>query len=301
MKFVSLHHHSTYSYQDGHGTPAQHIERAVALGMGSLALTEHGNVSSHVALEKAALRAGIKPIFGLEAYTALDPKSSKKCHLTILAMNQLGYQNLMRLVSRSWESFYRWPTVDGSMLAEYAEGLIVLSGCSDSLLACTMLGGKMIPEEQASLKKAYRLASSFKELLGDRFYLECQIFPELPRSIVINQAYVDMGRKLGIPLVGTCDVHTIQPGDHEIRALLHASGRGSNSIAQQLSEWEYEVPDYIPLSDRVVFDRAVAAGLPRRSAQEACANTAVIAERCTVTLPKAERFRFNGTESDLKW
>src|SRR5690348_5824237 len=74
MKFVSLHHHSTFSYMDGFGTPAQHVMRAAELGMESLALTEHGNVSSHPQLEKAAKKVGIKPIFGLEAYTALDEK-----------------------------------------------------------------------------------------------------------------------------------------------------------------------------------------------------------------------------------
>lgn len=301
MKFVSLHHHSTYSFQDGHGTPAQHVERAAALGMGALALTEHGNGSSHVALEKAANKVGIKPIFGLEAYTALDLESSRKCHLTILAMDQVGYQNLMRIITESWENFYRWPTVSGDMIARHSEGLIILSGCSDSLLACSLLGGKMIPEEEASWKRAKRLASAFKELLGDRFYLECQVFPELERSIKINTAYMRMSEKLGIPLVATCDVHTLQPGHHEIRALLHASGRGTNTIAQQLSSWEYEVPDYVPLSDRSVFERAMRAGLSKRAAQQACATTAEIADRCNVVLPKAERFRFNGTEADLKW
>lgn len=301
MKFVSLHHHSTYSFQDGHGTPAQHFARAAALGMTSLAMTEHGNVSSHVAAEKAGLKVGVKPIFGLEAYTALDPKSSKKCHLTILAMNQVGYQNLLRITTESWQDFYRWPTVNGGMIAEHSEGLIVLSGCSDSLLACYLLGGKMIPEAEASYSRARKLAESFQLLLGDRFYLECQIFPELPRSIEINTAYERMGRELGIPLVATADVHTVQPGDHEIRALLHASGRGTNTIAQQLSSWEYEVPDYIPESDRQVFDRALKAGLSAKGAREACAMTAEIADRCNVALPKAERFRFNGTEADLKW
>lgn len=292
MKYVSVHHHSTFSFMDGHGTPAQHIERAAELGMSALALTEHGNVSSHVGLEKAAARTGVKPIFGLEAYTALEPNSSKKFHMTVLAMNEGGYHNLNRLVSASWQDFYRWPTVYGSTLRQHNEGLIVLSGCSDSLLACSLLGGKAIPEEEASPARAIELAKRMKAMLGDRFYLECQLFPELERTRLINGFYEDIGKSLGIPLVATSDVHTVVPGDHEIRALLHAAGRGNNTIAKQLSSWEYEVPDYIALSDRWVFDRAVGTGLSRRAAQEACASTAEIAERCNVSLPKANRFRY---------
>jgi len=314
LKYVSLHHHSTFSYMDAYGTPAQHVARAVELGMTALALTEHGNVSSHVGLEKAALKAGIKPIFGLEAYTALEPKSDRKCHLTLLAMDQDGYANLMRLCTRSWaEGFHKWPTVLGPMLRDHHEGLIVLSGCSDSLLACSLLGGKMIDPKDASEARAIDLAGRMKDLLGDRFYLECQVFPELDRSVEINETYEALGEQLDIQLVATSDVHTLLPGQSEMRALLHAAGRGTNSIAQQLSSWEYDVPDYPPLSDTNVLDddgavvtegiweRALRAGLSEDGARQALRSTGVIAGRCNVTLPKAARFRFAGTESDRRW
>lgn len=301
MKYVELHHHTTFSYQDGHGRPAQHAALCAEYGQAAMAATEHGNVSSFVELEKACLKLGIKPIFGLEAYTTVDPKSIRKCHLTILAQDQTGYANLMRLVQRSWEEFHQYPTVTGSALAEFQDGLIVLSGCSDSILACSLFGGKMIPKEEASYKRAKRVASAMKELLGDRFYLECQLFPELDRSRAINETYERMGKKLGIPLVATGDVHTLRKGDHEIRATLHAAGRGTNTIAQQMSSWEYSVPDYVPTSDKAVFERALRSGLSRKAAQAACTTTAEIADRCNVTLPKAERFRFPGTEEDLTW
>lgn len=301
MKFVSLHHHSTFSFLDGYGTPAQHVERAAELGMRALALTEHGNVSSHVPLESAALKAGIKPIFGLEAYTAITPASPRKFHLTVLAMDQVGLANLYKLCSMSWENFYRWPTVDGAMLAECAEGLIVLSGCSDSLLACCLLGGKSIEPADASWDRALQQAHKFKDLLGDRFYLECQIFPELPRATEINTAYERMGKVVGVPLIGTADVHTLRPGQHEIRALLHAAGRGSNTIAQQMEGWEYEVPDYVPLSDASVFNRIQRTGMSKRAAQAALAATAEVADRCNVVLPKADRFRYPATAEEMKW
>ena len=293
MKYVELHHHNTFSYQDGYGTPAQHVAESAELGHEAVAVTDHGNVSAHVQHEKACDKYGVKPIFGLEAYTAPTSDSQRKCHLTILAADQTGYANLNRIVSRSWaEGFYFYPTVSGQMLADHHEGLIVLSGCSDSLLACSLLGGKMIPESEASLDRARDLAWKMKELLGDRFYLECQAFPELERSRTINAAYEQLSDELGIPLVGTGDVHTIKPGQHEIRAILHAAGRGNNTIAQQLSSWEYEVPDYIPTSDREQFDRLMAAGLSRLAAQQAARNTAEIAARCNVRLPKADLLRF---------
>lgn len=301
MKFVSLHHHSTFSFLDGFGTPAQHVERAASYGMRALALTDHGNVSSHVQLEKAAKKAGIKPIFGLEAYTATGPQEPKKFHQTILASTQEGYSNLCRLTSASWENFYQWPTVTGAMLAQFQDGLIVTSGCSDGLLSCSLLGGKSIPVAEASWERAYRLAGRMKDLLGDRYYLECQIFPELPRAHQINQAWVKMGTELGIPLLATADVHTLKPGQHEIRALLHAAGRGSNTIAKQMEGWEYEVPDYVPMSDQSVYDRLLETGMPKRAVQEALANTAEVADRCNVTLPKAARFRYPATKEEMKW
>lgn len=292
MKYVELHHHTTFSYQDGHGTPEDHVRETAELGHSAVVVTDHGNVSAHVGIEKAAKKYGIKPIFGLEAYTAMERESRRKFHLTILAMNEAGYRNLNRLVTDSWQNFYYWPTVTGSALAKYQEGLIVLSGCSDSLLACSLLGGKSIDPADASWERAMSTALRFKNLLGDRFYLECQQFPQLERTTQINPAYEEMGRKLGIPLVATGDVHTVRPGDSELRALLHAAGRGNNTIAQQLSSWEYDVPDFIPRSDREVFEAIRGTGLSLAGAREACRNTAEIASRCDVSLPKAARFRY---------
>lgn len=287
---------------DGYGTPAQHVERAVELEMPAICFTEHGNVSSHVGLEKAALKAGIKPMFGLEAYTHPLADSQRKFHLSLIAMNQAGYSNLNRIVTRSWaEGFYYYPTVSGQMLADHEEGIIVLSGCSDSLLACTLLGGKDIPESDASFKKAQRVATNFKALYGDRYYLEVQAFPELPRAKLIAEAYWRIHELHRIPLVVTFDVHTLRPGEGEMRALLHAAGRGDNTIAKQLSSWEYDVPDSPPLDDSFVLERLKQLGLKGKQARQIMETTAEVAERCNVTLPKSERFRYKGTEADLSW
>lgn len=301
MKFVSLHHHSTFSYMDGFGSPASHVDRAAELGMSALALTEHGNVSSHVQLEKAAIKTGVKPIFGLEAYTALDPKQQRKFHLTILAADQTGYANLMRLVTQSWESFYYYPTVSGQMLAENAEGLIILSGCADSLLACSLLGGKTIEASEASYDRAKLQARKFKDLFGDRFYLETQMFPELERARTINPAYEQLSSELGISLVATQDVHYPQPNDNEMQVILHAAGRGAGSVASQEAGWEYDIRLTHPLTDRLAYDRLLATGISKSATQGSLRNTAEIAERCSVVLPKADRLRYplEGSVSSL--
>lgn len=301
MKFVSLHHHNTFSFQDGIGTPAEHAEVAAGYGMTALGMTDHGNVSGHVQHEKACLKNGIKPLFGLEAYTATGEQEPRKFHQTILAMDQTGLSNLYQIVTESWKDFYKWPTVTGKTLARYHEGLIVTSGCADSLLSCSLLGGKSIPEADASWGRALDLAGRMKDLLGDRYYLECQIFPELPRALELNAAWETMSSALNIPLVATCDVHTLREGQHEIRATIHAAGRGGKTIADQMEGWEYEVPDYIPRSDAEVYERLTRAGLTPAAAAEACRNTGRIADRCNVTLPKAPEFRYPATKEEMKW
>lgn len=301
MRWVSTHHHSTFSYMDGFASPEAHVERAAELGMTAMALTEHGNVSSHPQLEKAAKKYGIKPIFGLEAYTELKPRSRRKFHLTLLAMNQEGYRNLNKIVTRSWqEGFYQWPTVRGEMLWDHSDGLIVLSGCSDSLLACTLLGGKSIPVANASWERAVRTATKFKSILGDRYYLECQMFPELARTKLINEAYERLSSELSIPLVSTADVHYPHPDDNEMQVILHAAGRGNNTAAKQAESWEYDIRLTHPQSDRSVLERLRGTNLSKRAASQALSATAEIAERCNVVLPKAPPIAYPGTEEDMK-
>lgn len=296
MKYVSLHHHSTYSYLDGYGTPEQHVQRAVDLGMPALALTEHGNVSSHVRLEQAANKAGIKPIFGVELYTGdvdEENRSKWKWHLTVLAENEVGYRNLLRVVSEGWaEGFYYEPTVSGEMLARHSEGLVVLSGCAGSKLVCDLLGGKGIPEHDADIDNAMETARRFKRLLGDRYYLEAQTFPELDRTRATNAALEDISRKLEIPLVATGDVHYPKPTDSDMQVILHAAGRGNNTFEKQQQSWGYDIKLTPPLSDRKVYDRLRATGLSKTAASQAIAQAAEIGQRCSVVLPKAERLRY---------
>lgn len=293
---------------DGYGTPAQHVARCAELERTHVVATEHGNVSSHPQLEKAANAAGLTPVFGLEAYTALGPGRRQKMHLTLLAMDQEGYRNLMRVVTKSWQNYYQWPTVDGETLAEHNAGLIVLSGCADSLVACSLLGGKTIEEgkpdwtraartrygtwEGPSYARAKEAALQFKDVFGDRFYLETQMFPELERSRDINQAYEQLSSECSIPLAATADCHYPMPDDNAMQVVLHAAGRGAGSVAAQEASWEYDIRLAPPTGDDVVHERLRATGLSRRAASAAWASTGEIAARCNVVLPKADRLRF---------
>ena len=303
MEYVSLHHHSTLSYGDGFGLPEEHVARAAELGMTALALTEHGNVSSHIKLEKAALKHGIKPIFGLEAYTGpadmRETANMRKWHQTILAMDLQGLSNLYALVTRSWaEGFYRWPTILGSWYRELGEGLIVTSGCLDGKIACDLLGGK--GRDVGSFDDAVRTIRAFKALFGDRFYLEVQRFHQIERCRNLNPFYEEMGAKYGIELLATADCHYPYPEQNEMQKILHAASRGSFSVAEIEAQWEYDILLTHPTSDKEIYENLLATGLSRKAARRAVLNTAVVADRCNVELPKMETIKYPITREDFR-
>jgi DNA polymerase-3 subunit alpha len=322
MEFVNFHHHTTFSYGDGFGTPADHVKRAVELGYSAIAATEHGNVSSHFQLEKAAMKAGIKPLFGVEAYCGsvfeenderrlyldddgqaqLRPaRSQYKHHLTIIAKDLSGYENLNWIVSQSWRDYYYHPTVSGEALRDHSDGLVAFSGCSGSLLACSLLGGKGTPDKaRPDLPAAREVALRFQALFAGDYYLEIQPFYELDRTKAINRAYEKLSRDTGIPLVVTNDVHYPSMDDAEMQAVLHAVHRGKASVDDAMREWNYAVPLTLPESDESLCNRLVKTGLSRAAAHNAIAITSKIAGECDVTLPKAERLRYPISQDDLE-
>lgn len=303
LKYVSLHHHSTYSYMDGYGLPDTHVKRAADLGMHAIALTEHGNVSSHVKLEKATKEHGIKPIFGLEAYMApanmREIKSTRKWHQTILAMNSTGLQNLYQLTTRSWaEGFYQWPSIHPRWLKEHNEGLIVLSGCLDSWIACTLLGGK--GREHGDKDEAEHLLLRYMDIFGDRFYLECQRFPALPRAHALNQQFEEWHHEYGVSLVATADCHYPFAEDNEMQKILHAAGRSTGTVAAAEASWEYGILLTHPKTDMEIYNDLRATGLSVKAAKHAILSTAEIAERCNVELPKMDLLTYP-MEDEPNW
>lgn len=292
-RFCSVHHHTTFSYRDGYGTPELHALRMAELDMFGGFLTEHGNVTSHTQWEQACDKFGIKPGFGCELYCGGvgEDATQKKNHLTVLAETQPGYENLLRMVSRAWaEGFYYQPTVSGSLFRELSGGLVVLSGCQGSLLATSAIGGKNIEEADASYARAKGVALRFRKLLGDAYYLEVQAHPELEKSKRINAIMGQLSKELGIPLVATLDAHYTRPDEGHMQAILHSVGR--NKTVEDLEQsWGYNVP-LCPLSDAEVEARLVSTGLSSKQARGAILATREIAERCNVRLPRVDNLRY---------
>lgn len=294
--YVSLHHHSTYSFLDGYGLPEAHVRRAAEIGMDTLALTEHGNIGSHVKLEMAAKDHDVKPIFGVELYmghTDEAGRTQRKNHLTVMAMDQAGYQNQLRLVTRAWDQFYYEPTVSLEDLAEFSEGLCVLSGCTGSWLATALLGGKNIDPSTASFARGRQVAQRFKKVLGDNYFLEVQAFPELEVTCALNPMMERLSKQLHIPLVATGDVHYTKPSENEMQQILHnVRGGGRKSMEDQAREWGYDVPLSPPTSDRYMYKRLRRTGLSHAAATQAIMNTRAIADACNVSLPKLKPVQY---------
>jgi DNA polymerase-3 subunit alpha len=299
-RFASLHHHTTLSFQDGFRPPEEHVQACAELGYVGLALTEHGNVSSHIKLERAATAAGLRAGFGCELYCETgDERGQLKNHLTVIAENATGYSNLLKLVSASWENFRYKPTTTATMLREHCDGLLVLSGCLGGLLATTLWGGKGTPERtRADIDAGVRVLRWFRYLFGDRYYLEVMPHPTLSRQRSHNQLLAELSVKEKVPLVATLDCHYPSPGDQSMYPVLHAIGRGGrhNTVEAQSQSWEYDIM-LAPVPTKDIFRNLQATGLTAFQASAAMASTVDISERWTASIPKFLDLRFPGSEA----
>ena len=295
MKFVSFHTHTTFSYGDGFGTVREHVQRIKELGMSAAGMSEHGNVNGHAAWERECREAGIKPIFGVEAY--FSPKDERrKFHITLFAKNEEGYLNLNRIVTQSYLDAYQYPTVTWENLQQHNKGIVAFSGCSDSLISCELLGGKSLGEKRLEYSEIDFLAAKqrihqFQDLFRENFYLEVQRFPELDRTCVLNPAFALLSEETGAQLLATADVHYPHPHQNKMQTVLHAARR-SGSVAVNEQEWEYDVLLTYPLSDEQILGQLERTGLTQYEAYCAVDNTRILAQECTVGLPKAQALRF---------
>jgi len=218
-EFVHLHVHSEYSLLDGLTSCRGLAERAAQLGMPALALTDHGAMYGAVQFYKACKAAGIKPIIGIEAYLAprgrqdrdaqLDRKSY---HLVLLAQNDSGYHNLMRLATiAQLEGFYYKPRIDKEALAEHADGLIILSGCGSSEVPRLIQAGQ--------LDQARRTIAWYRNVFPGRYYLELQEH-NIRELAEVNRQMVAFSREFDLPLVATNDVHYVRREEASIHDVL---------------------------------------------------------------------------------
>jgi len=275
MSFVHLHTHTEYSLLDGFSNIKKLVQRAAELEMPALAITDHGTMFGVIDFYNAATDAGIKPIVGLEAYMAarrmtdrqvqFDKKSS---HLLLLAQNQTGYQNLLKIASAAQlEGFYYFPRIDHEFLAEHAEGLICTSGCMAAEIPRLINRG--------DLDGARTKLDWYYEVFGaDNFYLELQEH-EIPELHNINKALLDLGPRYKARYVATNDVHYINPTDAELQDILLAVQTGS-----LLTD-----PKRMRMSDSTYYLKsAEEMGRIFAEVPEALTNTLLIAERCEVDL-----------------
>ncbi|MGD8759491.1 MAG: DNA polymerase III subunit alpha, partial [Anaerolineales bacterium] len=275
MSFVHLHVHSEYSLLDGLCRLPVLVEQARAMGMPAVALTDHGAMFGAVDFYRAAKAAGVKPIIGIEAYLAprgmrdRDPQlDSHAFHLLLLAENQTGYNNLLKIATASQlEGFYYRPRIDHEFLAAHNQGLICTSGCLSGEVPRALAAG----QEQ----KAIQLLDWYFEVFGrDRFFFEVQdhAIPELPD---INRGLVKLAERYQGGLVATNDVHYVRPEDAELQDILLCIQTGSLKAE----------PDRMRMTDNSYYLRSPEE-MQRlfRDYPEAIQNTLRIAERCEVDL-----------------
>ncbi len=232
-KFVHLHLHTQYSLLDASTQLEPLVQRVASLGMPAVAVTDHGNMFGAVSFYKAARKAGIKPIIGVEAYLAPGDRRDRTpgqryTHLVLLAMNAEGYRNLCRLVSASYlEGFYYRPRVDLELLREYNRGLIALSACLRGPINDKLVHGR---EDEA-----YQLAETFAKLFPPedplrptetaRFFVELQDHG-IPLQQKTNPELRDIAARLGLPMVVTNDSHYLSPEDYKPHDVLLCIGQG---------------------------------------------------------------------------
>ncbi|MCR5250152.1 MAG: DNA polymerase III subunit alpha [Lachnospiraceae bacterium] len=282
MAFVHLHVHTEYSLLDGANKISEYVKRVKELGMNAAAITDHGVMYGVIDFYEAAKAAGIKPILGCEVYVAPNSRFDKEItggedrynHLILLAENEQGYKNLMKIVSIGFtEGYYYKPRVDKEVLARYHEGLICLSACLAGSVP------RMITRGQ--LEDAREEARWFKETFGPgNYYLELQDHG-LPDQRLVNMELLNISRELDIPLAATNDCHYTYPEDAEPHDVLICV-QTKKTINDPDRMRSYEGGQFYVKSEEEM--RAVFPYAP-----EALENTALIAERCNVEIRFGER------------
>ena len=213
MDFVHLHVHTEYSLLDGACRIKELVKAAHDLGMQSIAITDHGVMYGVIDFYEECKREGVKPILGCEVYTSARTRFDKVSsidsnygHLLLLAKNNVGYHNLMKIVSKAFtEGYYYKPRVDMDLLREYSEGIICASAC---------LGGD-IPQKilNGDYEGAKKIALEFNEIFGnENFYLELQN-NGIEEQMTVNRGLINIHNETGIPLIATNDVHFIKKED----------------------------------------------------------------------------------------
>jgi DNA polymerase-3 subunit alpha len=280
--FVHLHNHTHHSLLDGLTKIDELVSHVKDMGMEAVAMTDHGTLSGAIDFYKTCKEQGIKPIIGIETYVAArsrhdrDPQKDKaRYHLILLAMNNVGYQNLMQLsTTANLEGMYYKPRVDHELLEKYNEGIIALSACA---------GGELGENLRADrYEEAKKIAEWYKSIFGDRYYLELQDHghPDAPKrwdeQVKMNKGLQRLSKELSIPAVVTCDAHYMTEDDTDTHEILLCVGTGSyltDEKRMSLKDFHLHVTDPKDLIGRWGADQP-----------ELLTNTKAIADRCNVEI-----------------
>ena len=280
--FVHLHNHTYHSVLDGLTRIGDLVDKVKEFGMEAAAVTDHGTMSGILEYYKTAKKAGIKPIIGIETYVAArsrfdrDPaKDKQRFHLTVLAMNNTGFHNLMKLSTQAnLEGFYYKPRVDHYLLQELNEGLIVLSGCASGEVGVAL--------KEDDYDRARDIAQWYKSVFGDRYYLELQDHGH-PKSKThwdvqakINEGLIKLSKELDIEMVVTCDGHYLTHDYQDAHEILLCVGAGSflsDERRMSLKDFELHLTD-----PRDIIDHW------GKELPEAVLNTKKVADRCNVEI-----------------
>jgi DNA polymerase-3 subunit alpha len=286
LKFAHLHQHTQFSLLDGAAKLQDLLKwvKETTPEDPALAMTDHGNLFGAVEFYKKATAMGVKPIIGYEAYVAAESRFDRKrgkgldggyFHLTLLAKDFTGYQNLVRLASRAYlEGFYEKPRIDREILREHSEGLIALSGCLGAEIP------QFILQDRLDLAEA-RL-NEYLSIFGDRFFIEIQNHG-LPEQQKVNQVLKEFARKYGLGLVATNDGHYVRKEDARAHEVLLAIQ--SKTTLDDPERWRFPCDEFY-----VKTPEEMRAMLPEAEwGDEPFDNTVEIARMCDVDLPIGDK------------
>jgi DNA polymerase III subunit alpha len=259
MNYVGLHVHTHYSLFDGIATPQEYVDRASKLGMSALAITDHGTLSGHRELYRAAKEKGIKPILGLEGYMCADisdkrDKSEREGqqdlvynHIVLLAKNQKGLENLNKISEIAWtDGFFKKPRFDFEILKKYKEGIIVTSACPSSVIV------KALEEQEFAIAK--KNINWFKDNFGSDYYIE--VMPH--NTPEINKCLIELADEFDIKVVVTPDCHhsdTLQKEIQEFKLILNTHGKVNKEATYEKSKKKTDMMerlDYLYGEDRQI-------------------------------------------------
>ena len=282
VPFVHLHTHSHYSLLDGICKLDELIERAKELEMPALAITDHGNMYGALEYYQKALAAGLKPILGFEAYLTAGKRYERNVkesfHLTLLAMNNKGYKNLLKLTSIAFlEGYYYKPRIDHEVLERYNEGIICLSGCLSGEISRTLKNGR---GSRDSYAKAREIALWYKGVFGDRYYMELQNHG-IPEQAEVLKYEIQLARELGIKTVATNDCHYILHEDSDVQDLVLCINTGK--FRTDVNRMRLDSDQFYLKSGQEMLD-----AIPEDP--DAVWRTLEIADRCHLELELGKRF-----------